>query len=66
MDFTVHIEGKILRSGKSSEADFLLQALEGESVIEGASNPNTQMILDGAVVDKPPVLPPPVCRQRYN
>ena len=50
--------GEILRTGVCGDDDIELQVGEGESVIEGTANDATQMVADGAIVDKPPVLPP--------
>lgn len=51
--------GEILRTGSCPDADVALQAGVDESVIEGKANDSTQMIINGEVVSKPPVLPPP-------
>ena len=46
-------QGEILRTGSCQEADFSTQAGDGESVIEGVADDLSQMVVDGAVVDKP-------------
>jgi len=52
--FFVHdAEGNILRTGTCSDDDFLLQAGEGETVLEGEADDETQIFLDGAMAVKP-------------
>lgn len=57
-DFIVYkADGIIQRTGNCSDEDFDLQAGLGEFVIEGEANDDEQMIVNGVVVDKPPVPP---------
>jgi hypothetical protein len=57
--FIIHnASGEILRTGECSENAFDFQAAEGEFIIEGEANDATQMIVNGAVVNKPPPPPP--------
>lgn len=59
-NFIVYIaNGTIQRTGTCSDDDFTLQAGLNELVIEGEANDATQMIVNGLVVNKPPVPPPP-------
>lgn len=44
--------GEILRHGICQETMFLLQAGEGEAVIEGVANDLTQYVCDGVVMDR--------------
>ena len=46
-------QGEILRTGACQDDDLSVQAGEGESVLEGEADDLTQMVVDGAVVDKP-------------
>lgn len=46
-------QGLILRTGACQDDDLSVQAGEGESVLEGNADDLTQMVVDGAVVDKP-------------
>lgn len=46
-------QGEILRTGACQDEDLSVQAGEGESVLEGNADDLTQMVVDGAVVDKP-------------
>ena len=46
-------QGGILRTGACQDHDLAVQAGEGESVLEGEADDLTQMVVDGAVVDKP-------------
>lgn len=50
--------GKILRTGTCADTDIVLQAGDGEQVIEGVANDATQMVVDHEVVDRPPTPPP--------
>lgn len=50
--------GKILRTGTCADTDIVLQAGDGEQVIEGVANDATQMVVDHEVVDRPPPPPP--------
>ena len=56
MEFIVYNEstGDILRTGMCSDNNILLQAQEGESVIEGVANINNQYILNNEVTDYTP------------
>ena len=47
--------GKILRTGTCIDSDFLAQAQDGESVIQGLANDITQCIIDGEIRDAEPV-----------
>jgi hypothetical protein len=52
-NFVVYEEGgTILRSGVCAEADFVIQAQDGEFILEGVADDATQMVVDGSVVDK--------------
>jgi len=52
-NFVVYEEGgTILRSGVCAEADFVIQAKDGEFILEGVADDATQMVVDGSVVDK--------------
>lgn len=54
MNFIIYnSQGRILRTGQCSDADVLLQANEGEYVLQGIANQSTQYIVDGTVVDLP-------------
>lgn len=46
-------EGKILSSGICTDVSYAVKAGEGEFIMEGAADPDTQKIQDGAVVDIP-------------
>lgn len=60
INFIVYsIEGKILRSGTCADDDFELQAGLDELLLEGEANDAKQMIIDGLIVNKPPVPPTP-------
>lgn len=59
ISFIVHNKaGDILRTGTCSDADLALQAGDGEFVVTGEANDEFHAIVDGRVVDKPPVTPP--------
>ena len=45
-------DGDILRSGRCNDADFDLQAGDGEFVIEGIADDDNQVINDGQVVER--------------
>ena len=45
-------EGNILRTGSCQNSTFLLQAQEGEFVIEGKADQLTDMVVDGKVVSR--------------
>jgi hypothetical protein len=45
--------GLILRTGVCAEQDFNFQANNDELIMEGVANDSTQMIIDGAVCEKP-------------
>ena len=52
--FFVHDNtGKILRTGFCADSDITLQALAGETVVEGAANDATQIYVNGAFQQKP-------------
>jgi len=52
-NFVVYEEGgTILRSGVCAEADFVIQAQDGEFILEGVADDATQMVVDGKIVDK--------------
>ena len=52
--FIVHdVEGNILRTGSCGDDDLILQAGDGEIVVEGVANDATQKFQDGVLVDKP-------------
>ena len=51
----VSATGEILRTGICPADMMFLQARDGESVIEGTANDETQMVVGGQVVDKPEV-----------
>lgn len=58
--FIVYIaSGEIQRTGTCSDDDFELQAGPNELIIEGEANDATQIIVEGVIVDKPLVPPPP-------
>ncbi len=46
-------KGNILRAGSCQDGDILLQAGNGEFVMEGIADDATQMIVDGEIVSKP-------------
>jgi hypothetical protein len=46
-------DGKILSSGICTDVSYSAKAGEGEFIMEGAADPDTQKIQDGAVVDIP-------------
>jgi len=46
-------QGEILRTGACQDADLSAQAGSGELVLEGVADDLTQMVVDGAVADKP-------------
>lgn len=53
--FSIYLpSGKILRTGSCPKQDFLLQQQDGELIIEGASNSDTQWVVDGRIADLPP------------
>ena len=45
--------GEILRTGTCPDEMMPLQAHDGEAVMEGKANDETQMVVGGQVVDKP-------------
>jgi hypothetical protein len=52
MNFIIYNNiGEILRTGSCPEEMFLIQAQDGETVIEGVANDFTQYIADGVVTD---------------
>lgn len=52
--FFVHDNtGKILRTGFCADSDIALQALAGETVVEGAANDATQIYVNGSFQQKP-------------
>lgn len=56
-DFIVYnATGTILRTGNCHDSDLENQAQAGELVMEGIANDTTQKIVNGVVVDKPPVV----------
>ena len=46
-------DGKIIKTGICTEASYAIIPSEGEFIMEGVANENTQKIEDGAVVDIP-------------
>lgn len=56
-NFIVHDRenGRIVRLGYCADDDFLLQAGEGEIVVEGTADDAKQCVIDGQVVDRPPM-----------
>lgn len=61
-NFVVYVaNGDIKRTGTCSDDDFSLQAGLNELVIEGEASDVTQMVVNGLVINKPPVIiTPPV------
>jgi len=55
--FIVHdSDGIILKTGLCAEADFSIQAGEGQHILEGTADDSSQMIVDGQIVDKPELV----------
>lgn len=46
--------GQILQSGQCSDDDYNLQCSDGNSIIEQQTNPSTQYVSDGKVINIPP------------
>lgn len=54
MYFSIYLpNGDITRTGVCSTDDFEHQKQDGELIIEGASNPDTQWVVNGKIVDLP-------------
>ncbi len=49
-------DGDILRTGTCQDNDFYLQARDGENIIEGIADDSKQIIQNGGVIEKPPVV----------
>lgn len=50
------LHGSIIRTGLCTDLDFLIQAEEGQFVMEGVADDLCHMILNGEIVDKPEAI----------
>jgi len=59
-------KGKILRTGTCSKNDYELQCGNDEFIMEGVADDETQMVVNGQVIDKPDTLIQPEIILREN